>query len=503
MARTELNRRLTSTDASFLYVEKPSQPMHIGSCNVYEGRLTRDELLRILNERLYRLPRYRQKVVFPPFGLAHPTWEDDPSFEVGNHVEEWDLPAPGDDRTLSEFGGRIFGQMLSRDRPLWKLVLLHGHQSGNTMMLAMVHHAMVDGVSGVELQLVLHDLTARVEPEPIQQPWQPEPVQDPLGLMQDAMRDRLTELARLWTDEAFRAWRPEASGVRARQMSNAMTSSMPYVMQPAPRTPFNAPLSPGRSFAWMELPFGEIRGIRGVLGGTVNDVVLAVLSGALGRYLRGRGERVPPSLELRAMCPVSVRREDGKGALGNQVSMMIAPLYVGITDPRERLHAERTAMERLKSMGQADGLHALTQMADMIPPPMQALAASFDAPNTLLNTVSTNVPGPQIPIYCSGHKLLGWYPLGPCASNIGLFVAILSYNQKLTFGLTVDPTLVPDVWSIAEHVRESFEDLRDAAQRASEAASPPPAEQPTLASASAPLRRRSRRHEPAVAHNGR
>ncbi len=469
MARTDLNRRLTTQDASFLYLERPTQPMHVGSVNVYDGLVTKDELVRVVLGRLHLIPRYRQKVVSPPFGIAHPTWEDDPDFDVDNHVAEIRLPAPGDDRTLSEAGGHEFARVLDRNRPLWKLVLLQGHESGNTVMLAMIHHSMVDGISGVELQMVLHDLTAKAEPPaPPAEPWRPVPLPDPLTLLQDAVRDSLSEAAQNWATESFRLFRPSEMNARAEQLTKVMTSTMPYMMQPAPRTPFNGQVSDQRQFAWHECSFPEVRAIRSALGGTVNDVVLTVLAGALGRYLRVHGYDVT-NTELRAMCPVSMRRPEESGALGNLVSMMFAPLFVGIDDPVERLHAERDAMERLKAQGQAQGLYAMTDMTRGIPPSWQSLFSRMDMPNTMLNTVCTNVPGPQIPLYLSGKKLLHWYPLGPLASGIGLFVAVLSYNQKLTFGATVDPRLVPDVWLFADCIRDAYEELKEAARSMSEA----------------------------------
>jgi len=460
------NRRLTTLDASFLYVEKPSQPMHVGSVGVYEGTLTREDVIEVLAQRLHLLPRYRQRVVFPPFGINHPTWEDDPNFDLHNHIEESTLPKPGDDRALSEHGGRLFAQVLDRNHPLWKLIVIHGHESGNTMLLSMVHHAMVDGVSGVDLTMSMHDLTPDAEPPaPPAAPWEPRPTPDPLTLLQDAVRDRMTDTAQTWTDESFRLFRPQELNQRAEQITNAMATSMPFLMQPAPRTPFNGPLSGERQFAWAQFSFTEVRAIRGALGGTVNDVVLAVLAGGLGRYLE-RHNYPTNGVELRAMCPVSMRRPEQHGALGNLVSMMFAPLYVGIKDPVERLAAERQAMERLKTGGQAAGLYALTDLARTVPPTWQAFVSQFDVPNTLLNTVSTNVPGPQIPLYLAGKQLLHWYPLGPLASNIGLFVAILSYNQVLTMGATVDPKLVPDPWVFTECLQESFGELRAAAAQA-------------------------------------
>jgi len=226
----------------------------------------------------------------------------------------------------------------------------------------------------------------------------------------------------------------------------------------------NAPLSGERRFAWQRFPFAEIRAIRSALGGTVNDVVLTILSGALGRYLRAHGHRTG-GVELRAMCPVSMRRPDERGALGNLVSVMVAPLFVGITDPVERLAAERGAMERLKSQDQAGSLYSLQQLLNGIPAAWQAFAGQLTVPQTLFNTVSTNVPGPQIPLYLAGRRLLHWIPLGICATNVGLFVAILSYDQRLTFGLTFDPTLLPDGWRVADCLKDSFAELRAVAER--------------------------------------
>jgi len=470
MTQPSLNRRLTTLDATFLYFEKPDQPMHIGGSMLYEGHVSRDDLARLLLERLHRLPRYRQKVVFPPFSLAHPTWEDDPDFDVANHIEVVALPPPADDRVLAEVGGRAYSGMLDRRHPLWKLILLHGRPDGHTVMVWKIHHAMIDGVSGVDLTMVLHDVTPDPEPPSAPAaPWQPRPLPDPITLLQNAVRDRLTEAAQGFTDSAFGLLRPGTISDRARQLAGAVNTALPSLIQPAPSTPFNAPLSTERRFAWRALPFADVRAIRSALGGTVNDVVLTILSGALGRYLRARG-RATEGLELRAMCPVSMRRDDERGALGNLVSVMIAPLYVGIADPVERLAAERSAMERLKAQDQAGGLYSLQQFLNGIPAAWQAFAGQLTVPQTLFNTVSTNVPGPQIPLYLGGHRLLDWVPLGICSTGVGLFVAILSYDRRLTFGLTFDPTLIPDGWALAQCLGESFVELRDAAERAAPAA---------------------------------
>jgi WS/DGAT/MGAT family acyltransferase len=337
----------------------------------------------------------------------------------------------------------------------------------------MVHHAMVDGVSGVDLTLVMHDLTPDAAPLAAPTtPWQPAPPPDPLALLQDAVRDQLVAAAERWTDETFRQYRPAEAAARAQQTTRALLSSLPSMLQPAPRTPFNGPVSRERDVAWAQCSFTAIRAVRGVLGGTVNDVVLTVVAGAIGRYLRKHGIDTQ-GMELRAMCPVSMRPAEGRGALGNRVSMMIAPLYVGTLDPGERLTAERTAMNRLKEEDQAGTFYGMTEQGDAIPPWVQALTGQIEAPNTLLNTVSTNVPGPQVPLYMAGHKLLESFGCGMLSANIGLFNAIMSYNQMLTIAATVDPTQVPDVWVYAECLRESFDELCEAAERAAAAAGRP------------------------------
>jgi diacylglycerol O-acyltransferase / wax synthase len=474
MTAKPLNRRLTTVDATFLYTEKPTQPMHVGGSMLYEGRVPLEVLVQALESRLHLLPRYRQKVVFPPFAMAHPTWEDDPAFDIRHHVAEVTLPAQGDERALSEVGGQAFAGMLDREHPLWKLIVVGGRADGNTAVVWKVHHAMIDGVSGVDLTMVLHDLKPDAPPPaPPSAPWQPQPVPDPLSLLQDAVKDRLNAVTQALTDDAFRLLRPTELEARLRQLAGAVGSSAPNVLRPAPRVPFNGPLSSERRYGWAEFPFAEFRRAKSVLGGTVNDAVLTVIAGGMGRYLRALGHATD-GLEIRAMCPVSMRRPDERGALGNLVSMMFAPLYVGVLDPVERLAAEREAMTRLKEQDQAGGLYEMTHLMDRVPPAVQAIAGQLTVPNTLLNTVSTNVPGPQIPLYLSGHRLIGWCPLIPLANEVGLVNAILTYDQRLTIGVTVDPKLVPDVWLYVECLKASFAELLQAADAAEAAGSRKP-----------------------------
>jgi diacylglycerol O-acyltransferase len=470
MISHQLSPRLTTQDASFLYFERPNQPMHGVGVAVYEGGLTLDDVTGVIAQRLHLMPRFRQKVVPAPFGVTHPTWQDDPDFDIGNHITEETLPAPGDDRMMAKAIAKQLVPPLDRSRSLWKMVVVNGRADGNTAVLSMVHHAMVDGVSGVDLMLVMHDLTREAAPVvPAATPWQPAPMPDTFTLMRDAVRDQLVAAAQRWTDGTFQ---PAEALVRAQQTTNALLRSLPSMLQPAPRTPFNGPISREREVAWAQFPFTEVRAIRGLLGGTINDLVLSMVAGAIGKYLRHHHVNTE-GLELRAMCPVSMRTAQGRGALGNQVSMMIAPLYVGVLDAVERLTAERKAMDRLKEEDQAGSLFAMTRLGDAAPAWVQAIAGRIEVPNTLLNTVSTNVPGPQIPLYMAGHKVLASFGCGMLSANIGLFNAIISYNQTLTIGATVDPQQIPDVWFYADCLRESFAELREAAERAAAKAGVP------------------------------
>ncbi|MDE2924068.1 MAG: wax ester/triacylglycerol synthase family O-acyltransferase [Acidobacteriota bacterium] len=459
---TELNRFLTPLDAAFLYVERPHETMHIGGCMVYEGEFSREYMVEQLAARMHLLPRYRQRVLFPPFLVSHPVWVDDPSFNLENHVEEVWIPEDSDHQVLARAAAEAYGGMLDRNRPLWKGILLRGIP-GHTAVVWKIHHAMVDGVSGVDLSMVLSDFSPTEElPDAPAEPWAPKPLPDSLSLLQEAMQHRLGQLNESWTNAAFDAARPRQMADRVREMVAASAATLPVSAAPAPRTVFNRPVSKERGFAWAQFSFPELRAVKSALSGTVNDVVLTVLAGGIGRYLRERGQD-PKGLELRAMCPVSMRQQDERGQLGNLVSNMIAPLFVGVDDPVERLGRERDAMNKLKEAGQAKAFYQMTQFSDRVPPLMAAVAATMPFSQTLFNTVSTNVPGPMIPLYFGPHKLVDWLPLGIVSNNIGLFVAILSYNQRITLGVTVDAKLIPDAWFLAQCLEESYAELREAA----------------------------------------
>lgn len=459
-----LSTRLTAHDAVFLNWERPEQPMHVAECMVYSGRLTAAEMTRMIEERIHLLPRYRQKIVPAPLGLAHPTWEDDPDFTVAAHVDEQLLPAD-DDRTLSRVCGELYCRLIDRGSSPWHLTVLHGYHGGTVVFLKL-HHAMVDGVSSVELLEVLHGTEPGTPPPAApKEPWQPRPVPGVLDRVRHVVADQLGSGLDA-VGQVVDLVRPGGLASltdRVGAFARAAFDTAPLALRPLPATPFNAAIGPARDFAWTELPFDEVRQVRKALGGTINDLVLTVLSGALARYMRRHGYPTDDRV-LQCLCPVSVRSTDQSGALGNQISMVVAPLHVGIDDGTERLEAERTAMEKLKRRRQAEGIHEAIASANWWPAPLHRLIYTL-WPRTYfpLHITSTNVPGPRQPLYLGEHELLHWYPFGVQWTNNGLFLCTLTYREHLILGPVADPAIVEDVWEFAEDLRAAYDELRVAA----------------------------------------
>lgn len=465
MSTPTLSRRMTAMDASFLYFEKPGAALHIGSTSLLDGALSRDDLVQHMRSRIHRVPRYRQRAVFDALNLAHPAWEDDPEFEVDRHIEEVVLPEGAEEADLRAAIADAFAPMLPRDRPLWKMVLIQGFPEGRTAMISLVHHCMVDGVSGVELLQAVTDLQRDAEPaEP--EPYTPFPAQDPFERVRDAWTDAMSAAIASGADAMRRWFEPQRQMEEMQTVGRAMMAAAPQLLQPAPSTPFNRAVGEGRCYAVVPMSFAELREIRSVLGGTLNDVVLSILSGGLGAYLRYR-EQETDGVELRAMIPVNVRSANSKEALGNQVSMMIAPLPIGLTDAVERHRAVTARMGSLKEANQAGGFALMSRLTESVPANLQALAAMWTpATQPLFNVVCTNVPGPQVPLYIVGRRLETLWPLLPLSMGLGLGVALTSYNGALYWGLTGDPELVPDIDETARCIERAFEELKLAAAAA-------------------------------------
>ncbi len=458
------SKRMNAADAWFLYFEKPQAPLHIGSLGIFEGTVPVQRTIDGLAQRLHLIPRYRQRAVFPPLFSGHPAWADDPNFSLDRHIRLVKLPAPGAERQLFDLTGEIFSEMLPRDRPLWDITVIHGLEGERTGYISRVHHCLVDGVSGVELLLALLDLVPDPPPTlPPAKPWEPEPWTGPVLSWAETMLDSWSRGALALVDSPVNLLDPAGTLKWVTDFARALMGALPSAVRLPSPTIWNRPLSRQRRPAFNELSLQEVRAIRAELGGTINDVVLTILGGALGRYLEQRGVDTK-GRKLRLMTPVNVRDESQQGQLGNRVSMMLPELPVGIDDPLQRLTAVRKEMDKMKSREQGRAFDQFIRLTDNAPAAFHALAGVGGIPRGMVNLVCTNVPGPLIPLYGSGHRMLAMYPLLPLAGDMGIGIAITSYDKSLYFGVMSDPTIVPDVERIRDFIDEEFRRLREAAR---------------------------------------
>lgn len=457
--------RLTGLDASFLHLERGAAHMHVASCQVFEGPPPAyEDLVEHIEGRLHLVPRYRWRLAPVPFGQGRPVWVDDPHFSARYHIRHTALPAPGGEAELRRLCGRVFSQALDRAKPLWEIWLAEGLQRGRFALLSKAHHALVDGVSGVDIVAVLLDPS----PEPpvgarAPEAWAPEPPPSPAQLLADALLERATA-----PDEIVRSIRRLGRGPRraARRLAQATGAvgafALPGVRDPAPSSPFNVRIGPHRRFAWVQADLADFRAIKNALGGSINDAVLTVVAGATGRLLRGRGHPTR-DLRLRALVPVSVRAGSESGAPGNRVAAMWAPLPVGVTDPLRAHEIVQRAMADIKRSGQVVGAKLLTEATGFASPTILAQAARLQARQRLFNLVVTNIPGPQVPLYLLGRRMEAIYPLVPLAQNTALGVAVLSYNGVLNFGLNGDFDAMADLDALADALEAAIADLASAA----------------------------------------
>jgi WS/DGAT/MGAT family acyltransferase len=467
--------RLSGLDSSFLHLERDATHMHVAGCMVFDGQAPAyEDLVAEILGRLHLIPRYRQRLAFVPFQQGRPVWVDDPHFNIHFHVRHTALPRPGGEEELKRLAGRVFSQALDRSRPLWELWLVEGLDDDRFALLSKAHHALVDGVSGVDIATVLFDTSPEPMPvAPAESEWVPRPLPTDAQLIADALLERATV-----PTEIVRGIRAALRGPRqvAEKLGTALVGvgAMAWAgVRAAPPSPFNVRVGPHRRFTWVHSDLGEFKAVKNALGGTVNDVVLAVVAGALGRFMRLHGHTTD-DLELKAMVPVSVRADVERGALGNRVAAMWAPLPVGMTDPVQRLLRIRRAMDGIKDSGQAVGAQVITRLSGFAPPTIMAQAARLQARQRLFNVVVTNIPGPQLPLYVLGRELDAMYPMVPLAENTALGIAILSYNGQLNFGLTADYDALSDAETLADELRSTIEELVAAAgPQADEQAAPP------------------------------
>jgi diacylglycerol O-acyltransferase len=458
--------RLTALDATFLHLEDHSAAhMHVASVMVFEGRApSHRELVEHVESRLHLVPRYRQRLAHVPLGQGRPVWADDPHFNPYYHIRHTALPKPADEDELKRLAGRLFSQRLDRSKPLWEIWLVQSLSGGRFALVAKTHHALVDGISGVDITTVLFDTA----PDPVPSsrppmPWTAKPLPGQAKLLGEALRERTTvpaEIAR-GARRVLRAPRRAVSQVVGGLTSIGATT-WAGINAPAPDSPFNVDIGPHRRYTFLDADLAQFKAIKDSLGGTLNDVVLAAVSLALGRYLRRDGVDTN-GLELKAMVPVSVRADSDRGALGNQVAAMWAPLPVGVENPAECLQQISTAMENLKQSGQAVGAQVLTNLAGFAPPTILSQAARLQARQRFFNLVVTNVPGPQFPLYVLGRRLRVLYPVVPLGRRQALGIAVMSYDGHLGFGLLGDFDALPELEAIASDLKWAISSLARAA----------------------------------------
>ena len=445
---------LSARDAWFLYAERPTTPLDLGTVYVFEGRsqvpggrgaLGVEETIK---ERIHLVPRYRQRIQRVPMNVAHPVWVDDAHFDLGAHVRREVLPPPGDGVALRRLVMRILSRPLDMRRPLWEMTIVTGLHGDRVVIVNRAHHAMVDGVSSVDILTLLLDVTPEsYTPEPPTDAWVPRPAPTSWQLVRPMLwnvganrKDERTVLPAVWNTTRL-PWRSLF------KLSGKMVSPRPDLF-------FNRKIGPQRTGRGLKVPLSAFKALKDRFGCTVNDAVLAVVAEGLHRWFKLRGENVPE--RVRVFCPVSVRGDEGRGRTGNQISGMVLELPTGALTIEERLRSIKITTGDLKRTRQAVAADKLAGLADWAPPTLLVLAGRLMSnPQGGANINVTNVPGPQFPLYSGGAQLLEVWPFAPLYPAMGLGVAIVSYNGDAYFGLTADPDIVPDVEAFTAKLREA------------------------------------------------
>jgi diacylglycerol O-acyltransferase len=448
---------MSPMDASFLHIEGPMNPMHIGGVSIFEGPAPPFERLEEMVEgKLGLVPRYRQKVRFVPLGLGRPVWVDDPHFNLSYHLRHSALPPPGSNEQLRRTAARIFAQRLDRSKPLWEIWMLEGLGESRWALLSKVHHCMVDGVSATDLMSVMFEGATETATAGA---WHPAPEPSDIEILMRTLTHRTLNPSEQLRSVRAAARAPRASLAQARDLLRGMTSAA-GVLRPRDGSSLTGPVGPHRTWSWANVRLSDVKAVRAELGGTVNDVVLTIVAGGLGDLLESRGEPIADRT-IRALVPVSVRRPGEQGVYNNRVSAMFAELPVGIADPAARLDAVREQMDGLKQSKQAVAGDVLTSLSGFAPPMLLALGARLAArsPSLGLQTGVTNVPGPQQPLHTLGRRLLESYPFVPVIGHVRISIAIFSYDGGLYFGVTGDYDSSSDIDILTTGVERSMAEL--------------------------------------------
>jgi diacylglycerol O-acyltransferase len=458
--------RLTPVDAAFLHQEGPVSHMHIGGVTLVEGPPpTMEEFLEQIRMRLHLVPRYRQKLAYTALDSGRPVWIDDPSFNLEYHIRHTALPAPGRWEQMQDLTARIFSQQLDRSKPLWEMWLIEGLEDDRFALITKTHHSLIDGIAGVDLATVLFDLSP--DPPPVTnsgRPWQPHPEPGTVHLVAAGLIGAVRAGVALAEGAIDAVSHPERALGRAREAAEGVGEIIWAGLNPAPQTPLNVPIGPHRRFVGVTARLEDFKFVKDAFGGTVNDVVLAVVAGAMRSFLMSRGRRTE-GVELRALVPVSVRTEGERLGVGNRLVVMRGPLPVYIADPLNRLRFVSQAMDGLKESKQALGAEVIAGAQNFAPPTILAQASRLNFSTRLFNLIVTNVPGPQFPLYVLGREMLQAIPVAFLPENHALAIAIMSYNGQMNFGLLGDFDALPDIDAIGEDIAEELANLVSLARR--------------------------------------
>jgi diacylglycerol O-acyltransferase / wax synthase len=434
--------------------------MHIGGLTIVEGPPpATSELLEQIRLRLHLVPRYRHKLAYTALDSGRPVWVDDPNFNLDYHIRHTALPTPGGWEQLCSLTARIFSQQLDRSKPLWEMWLIEGLDDDRFALITKTHHSLIDGIGGVDLATVLYDLSP--EPPPIRhsgRAWEPHPEPGPTELIAAGMRGAVRAAMSLADGALDALTHPDRAIARAREAAEGIGEVVWAGLNPAPETPLNVPIGPHRRFFGINCALDDFKTVKNAFGGTVNDVVLAVVTGAMRSWLISRGQRTE-GVELRALVPVSVRVEDEHGEGGNRLVVMRGPLPVYIADPVQRLRFVSQAMDGLKESKQALGAEVIAGAQNFAPPTLLAQASRLNFSTRLFNLIVTNIPGTQFPLYVLGREMLEAYPVAFLPENHALAIAIMSYNGQMNFGLLGDFDALPDIDEISASISDELQTL--------------------------------------------
>ena len=457
---------ITGMDATFLYAETPTSPMHVGSVAILEKGLTFDIFKRRIQNSLHLMPKLRKRLVYVPMSIDYPYWADDPNFDIDMHLQHIALPSPGSWAELRDTAARIFSEPLDQSRPLWSFTFVEGLEklsqvpAGSVAVISKVHHVASDGVAGAGLLRLLFDMTPDAPPRPEAEPYNPEPLPSELSLIMSSARsfaENPLKFPKLLTQTL-------TSSFKAGMLTRVQHSELPTAPFAAPPTPLNGIISPRRKWNTTVLELERVKKLKTVMGTTLNDVVLAICAGALRRYLLEKQKL--PNRPLVAMVPVSTRDASRDGDMGNQISSMLVQLATNIEDPIERLEVIHENTMRGKTYQGAVGAKTLQNMAEIVPFGIANQAARLysrfqmsELHNPVFNVTITNVPGPQFPIYLSGYKMLHILGMAPIIDGMGLIITVLSYDGKISISPTSDAKSMPDIDTFSRYILEAANEL--------------------------------------------